>query len=120
MPPTATSTPLPPTATPTTPPTPTPAAVPAPPSALSATGISRSRIDLAWTDNSGNETGFEIQRSKDAVSWTAIASPAANAVAYSDTSGLTPNKLFYYRVRAVNASGSSAWSNTASARVPKK
>ena len=120
VPPTATSTPLPPTATPTTPPTPTPAAVPAPPSALSATGISRSRIDLAWTDNSGNETGFEIQRSKDAVSWTAIASPAANAVAYSDTSGLTPNKLFYYRVRAVNASGSSAWSNTASARVPKK
>jgi predicted phage tail protein len=34
--------------------------------------------------------------------------------------GLTPNKLFYYRVRAVNASGASGWSNVASARSPKK
>lgn len=116
--PTATSTAVP--ATPTRTATPTPAAVPAPPSGLSATPVSRGRIDLAWTDNSGNETGFQIERSKDAASWTQIAAPAANTVAYSDTSGLTPNKLFYYRVRAVNAAGSSAWSNTASARAPKK
>ncbi len=110
---------MPPTATPTTPPTPTPAAVPAPPSALSATPVSRNRIDLAWTDNSGDETGFQVERSRDAVSWTQIAAPGANAVSYSDTSGLTPSKLFSYRFRAVNAAESSAWSNTASARVPR-
>jgi titin len=87
---------------------------------LSATAISRNRIDLVWMDNSGNETGFEIQRSKNATSWSLIATPAVNSVGYTDTSGLTPNKLFYYRVRAVNASGPSPWSNTASARTPKK
>ena len=82
--------------------------------------MSRNRIDLAWTDNSNNETGFEIQRSRDAATWALLASPGADSVAYSDTTGLTPNKLFYYRVRAVNASGGSGWSNTASARTPKK
>jgi len=86
---------------------------------LTATGVSRNRIDLAWTDNSNNETAFEIQRSKDAATWTLLASAGANSVAYSD-SGLTPNKLLYYRVRAVNLSGASVWSNTASARTPKK
>jgi acid phosphatase type 7 len=114
VPPTATS-----TRTPTATVTPTSPAAPAAPSGLTATGVSRNRIDLGWTDNSNNETGFEVQRSKDAATWTLLASPGANSVAYSDT-GLTPNKTFYYRVRAVNLSGSSAWSNTASARTPKK
>ena len=118
--PTPTSTPVPPTATPTRTPTPTPGALPAAPSNLTATGVSRNRIDLSWMDNSSNETGFQLERSRDAASWSQIATPAANATGFSDTSGLTPNKLFYYRVRAVNASGASAWSNVASARTPKK
>jgi acid phosphatase type 7 len=126
--PTRTATPVAPSATPTRTPTPlapsatatpTSTAAPAAPSGLTATGASRNRIDLVWTDNSNNETAFEIQRSKDAATWTLLASPGANSVAYSD-SGLTPNKLLYYRVRAVNLSGASAWSNTASARTPKK
>jgi hypothetical protein len=118
--PTVTSTPLPPTVTPTRTPTPTPAPLPAAPDSLMATGVSRNRIDLAWRDNSSNETGFQVERSRDAASWSQIATPAANATSFSDTSGLTPNKLFYYRVRAVNASGASGWSNVASARSPKK
>jgi hypothetical protein len=93
--------------------------VPAAPSGLTATAISRTRIDLAWTDSSDNETGFEVQRSRDGATWSLIAAPAANSVAYSDRTA-TPNKLFYYRVRAVNGSGASAWSNVASARTPKK
>ena len=118
--PTPTFTPVPPTATPTRTPTPIPPAVPAAPSGLSATAISRSRIDLAWTDNSSNETGFQIERSRAGGAFSLIATTAANATTYSDTSGLTPNKLFSYRVRAINAAGSSAYSNTASATTPKK
>lgn len=118
--PTRTATAIPPTATPTRTPTPIPPGLPAAPSALTAAGGGRSRINLAWNDNSSNETAFEIQRSRDGATWSALATVAAESESYSDTIGLMPNKVFYYRVRAVNASGPSAFSNTASARVPKK
>jgi hypothetical protein len=119
--PTLTPTPTP-TPTPTSPaPSPTPTSPPpAAPSGLTATAISRSRIDLAWTDNSGNETGFAIERSRDVSSWSQIATTGPNAVGYSNATGLQPNKLYYYRVRAFNASGNSAYSNTASARTLKR
>src|SRR6516162_9631015 len=36
--------------------------VPAAPSNLLAAGVSASEIDLAWNDNSTNETGFKVER----------------------------------------------------------
>src|SRR6266550_431005 len=60
--PTTTPTPTPtPTATPTATPTPTPTL--AAPTNLTATAASSSRINLSWTDNSSNETGFKVERS---------------------------------------------------------
>ncbi len=118
--PTRTSTPVPPTATPTRTPTPIPPALPPAPSLLTATAVSRSRIDLAWQDNSANETGFQIERSRSGGAFSLIATAAAGATSYSDTSGLTPNKTYSYRVRAINAAGASGYSNTASATTPKK
>lgn len=38
------------------------AATPAPASGLTATTISSTQINLSWSDNSGNETGFRIER----------------------------------------------------------
>ena len=124
VPPTATRTPTrtatvaPPTATPT--PTPVAGTLPAAPTALTATAISRSRIDLAWTDNASNETGFRIERARNGGAFSLIATTAANGTGYSDTSGLQPNKSYSYRVLAFNAAGSSGWSNTASATTPKR
>ena len=115
---TRTPTPVPPTVTPTR--TPTPPLLPAAPSGLTATAISRSRIDLTWQDNSSNETGFQIERSREGGAFSLIATTAAGATTYSNTSGLTPNKLYSYRVRAINTAGSSAYSNTANATTPKK
>src|ERR1039458_587789 len=64
-------------------------------------GPSASRIDLAWTDNSSNETGFIIERasSSNFAGAVLVTTTAANATAYSDT-GLTANTTYYYRVRA--------------------
>ena len=90
------------------------AAAPPAPSALSATPISSSQINLAWTDNSSNEGGFRIERSTDNVNFTEIATTAVNAIAYSNT-GLAASTTYYYRVRAFNSGGNSAYSNTASA-----
>ncbi|MGH9363080.1 MAG: PA14 domain-containing protein, partial [Thermoanaerobaculia bacterium] len=91
---------------------------PAAPSGLAAAAASKSQINLSWTDNSTNETSFKIERSRDNASFSQIAQVGANTTAYSDT-GLRRNALYYYRVRASNASGDSAYSNTASARTLK-
>ncbi|MBN1671540.1 MAG: fibronectin type III domain-containing protein [Kiritimatiellae bacterium] len=93
-------------------PAPTP---PAAPSNLTAAPVSASRIDLAWTDNSNNETGFKIDRRKSGTTtWERIATPGANATAYSD-SDLPAGTKFYYMVKAYNAAGNSDYSNLADA-----
>ena len=103
----------------------TPAAtVVAAPSALTATARSTTVIDLAWVDNATNETAFEVQRSTNGTSFTTIATVGADVRAYAST-GLAKNRLYYFRVRAIRSvSGMptvySAYSNTASARTPRK
>jgi chitodextrinase len=86
------------------------------PSGLSATGITASSIQLNWTDGSSNETAFEIYRATTAggPTYTFLGTVAANVTTFTNT-GLTPNNFYYYRVRAVNADGSSAYTNEASA-----
>lgn len=87
---------------------------PAAPSALGATAVSSSRIDLAWTDNANDESGFKVERSPDGSAWAEIVQLAANTTAHADT-GLTANTTYHYRVRAFNAGGDSGYSNNANA-----
>ena len=77
------------------------ASSPEAPSSLSATSVSRTRIDLAWVDNSNNETGFKIERSLNGTSWAQIATVGAGITSYNDT-GLTCGTTYYYRVCAYN------------------
>jgi hypothetical protein len=83
---------------------------------LSATAVSRSQIDLRWTDASDNETGFQVERRtvNPFQSPVIVATLPAGATSYSDT-GLPEDTPFGYRVRAVNAAGASLWSNGAGA-----
>ena len=94
-------------------------ATPAAPSNLSATAISKTEIDISWTDNATDETGFKIERSdRNNANFVQIATVGANVTSFSDT-GLKKNTTYYYRVRATNANGDSAYSNEASATTPK-
>ncbi|HEX7861094.1 MAG TPA: Ig-like domain-containing protein [Verrucomicrobiae bacterium] len=93
-----------------------PAATPIAPSALVATPVSRSQINLAWSDNSSNEDGFKIERYNNG--WVQIGTVGPNATSFSST-GLSANKTYQHRVRAYNTLGNSAYSNTASARTLK-
>ena len=97
-----------------------PPPLPAAPSALSATAASRTLINLSWTDNSGNETGFKIERCKNpnCTNFAQIAQVGASVTTFADT-GVVKNTAYNYRVRAFNAAGNSAYSNTASAKTPK-
>jgi hypothetical protein len=97
-------------------PTPTPTPTPAAPSNLAASAVSSSQINLTWTDNATNETGFKIERCQTAgcSNFAEIAQVGANVTAFSNT-GLTASTSYSYRVRATNLGGDAAYSNTASA-----
>jgi len=91
-----------------------PPSPPAAPSNMNATTQSYNSIALSWTDNADNETSFQLERSPDSNYWNQVATLAANSTTHTD-SGLNGSTTYYYRVRAVNAGGESAYSNVASA-----
>ncbi|MBK7906402.1 MAG: fibronectin type III domain-containing protein [Gemmatimonadetes bacterium] len=87
------------------------------PTALTARRSLRApRIDLAWTDQSDNETDFRIERCTGVgcSNFTTLATVAAGVVTYQNT-GVTAGLSYSYRVLAINAVGASAASNTATA-----
>jgi hypothetical protein len=77
------------------------------PSQLTATPISPTRVDLAWLDNSTNETAFVIERSLvKGCAFAEIARMAAGETAYVDNA-VVRDKNYYYRVTATNNFGRS-------------
>jgi hypothetical protein len=79
------------------------------PSALTATAVSSSQINLTWTDNSASESGYKIEQSPvDDLHFTEIAIVGPNVTVYSAT-GLSEATKYYYRVRAYNAIATSAY-----------
>lgn len=84
---------------------------PAAPANLAATVHSSSRIDLAWSDSDQLETGFVIERKTGSSgTYSVIATTAANVTGYSDT-GLAASTTYYYRICAINSTGSSAYTD---------
>ncbi|MEQ9405584.1 MAG: LamG-like jellyroll fold domain-containing protein [Cyclobacteriaceae bacterium] len=81
------------------------------PSDLVTSEIADTQIDLTWTDNSTNETGFTIERSDgNNSSFSTLNSVAANVTSYSDNS-VTAGNGYFYRVIANGSSGDSNPSN---------
>jgi hypothetical protein len=99
---------------------PTPPALPAAPSGLTATTVSRTQINLSWTDNSGNESGFKIERCKNpnCTNYAEVGQVGVNVTTFADN-GLTKNTTYRYRVRAFNAGGNSAYSNSVTGKTLK-
>jgi len=85
---------------------------PVAPGNLETSASSCTQIDLSWTDNSDNETGFEIERDG-----TALTTVNSNVTFYADIT-VFEDTTYSYRVRAFNDAGSSAYSNEASATTP--
>ncbi len=90
----------------------------APPSDLTATAVAFNEIDLTWTDNATNESGFEVERSTDGgTTFALLTTVAANAESYADFA-VDPLTEYCYQVRAVNGNGASTYSNQACATTP--
>ena len=92
--------------------------VPEAPGALTAVALGTAGVDLRWTDNSSNESRFELERSTTASFGTSV----HRVLVGSDSTRLqddevVPGQTYYYRIRAVSPSGTSGFSATASAMV---
>jgi hypothetical protein len=90
---------------------------PAAPSNLAAQPVSNSQINLTWTDNSVSPNqayGFYVEQSPTgaAGSWTQIAT--ATGTAYS-VGGLSTATTYFFRIRATNSIGNSAYTGAVSA-----
>jgi RHS repeat-associated protein len=65
-------------------------------------------IKISWTDNSTNEDAFEVDRSVNGAAYSKIVTLSVNNNQYFDIN-LIPGNTYTYRVRAINASGNSAY-----------
>jgi len=92
--------------------------IPNSPSHLSSKTLSSSDIALSWADNSTNETGFRIDRSTDNINWKEIVTANSNTTTFSDA-GRNASTTYYYRIRAYNSNGTSAYSNISNATTQK-
>lgn len=90
-----------------------PPVIPTAPSGLAVTGVTSGRVELAWIDNSTDETGFRIERSFDGVAWSLLATVPADVEDYVDR-GLFPLGTLHYRVRTTNGPSSYTLVETAS------
>jgi glucose/arabinose dehydrogenase/chitodextrinase len=93
---------------------------PTPPTGLSATAVSGTQINLAWTASTDNVgvTGYLLERCPGAscTNFVQVATPPG--ASYSDT-GLQPATTYRYRVRAKDAVGNlSDYSSVQSATTP--
>ena len=90
---------------------------PAAPTSLSANAVASNQVNLAWTDNSTNESGFRIESKSGSGTYSLLATTAANITSFIHT-GVSANTTFTYRISAFNSAGTSAFSNEATATTP--
>ncbi len=85
-----------------------------------ASFVSRSRIDLTWSDLSAVETSYYLEQSPNGTTgWSQVGNPAANVTSFSAPGPFAPSTSYYYRVRAYrNFYGYSAFSPVTMVTTP--
>ncbi|MBN1674726.1 MAG: fibronectin type III domain-containing protein [Kiritimatiellae bacterium] len=88
------------------------------PYSVAADALSGSTIRLTWRHGEPAAESFKIdRRQSETATWVRVATVAAEASAYDDT-GLAEGTKFYYKLKASNAMGDSAYSLLADATTP--
>ncbi len=91
--------------------------LPTAPGGLTAVLNADNSVSLSWTDGSSNETGFDIQQSTDGINYSTAYSVGANTNQYN-TSTLSLETVYSFRIMATNAAGDSTPSNIATVAMP--
>ncbi len=81
--------------------------VPAAPTALTATAASPTQVNLSWTDNATNETGYKVARAVGTTgAFTLLSTLGAGATSFIDTTAAAGTQ-YTYEVCAYNSAGDS-------------
>lgn len=76
--------------------------------ATSAPVSTQASVQLSWSAGTGSPTGYYIEQSSDGVTYSVVKTSVTTGALVS---GLTTGRLYYFRVRAYNSGGFSAYSN---------
>jgi hypothetical protein len=90
---------------------------PAAPSDLQAVASSAQEVDLSWTDNADDESGFVVERNLDGDPFTPVATVGPDVTSYADL-GLIPERSYCYRISAFSDDGVSPYSDLSCATTP--
>ena len=97
----------------------TPNAVPGKPAVPTATVLGATSLRVRWTApvNPGSViTGYTLQqRANNGTDWSPVSGVSGTS---HDVTGLTPGTAYVFRVRATNAAGDGAWSDSSSSATP--
>ena len=91
------------------------------PSGLGAVPASATSVQLTWTNNATNQTGYHLDRADDADFTQGLITETlpASGTSFTDiTTGLAPGSTYYYQLRAFNSAGDSSNSNVAVVDIP--
>jgi hypothetical protein len=90
--------------------------IPVQPSNFTAASNSSSSVTLNYQEQGGGETGFLLQRSTNSAFTGKVISTdlADDSTSYTDNT-VAPGTVYYYRLDATNATGTSLWSKSATA-----
>jgi hypothetical protein len=93
---------------------------PSAPSNLTAVAVNGNTIFVSWIDNSINEEEFGFEYTLDPPNWTGTVNffGLAENTTSINLDYLEPNKKYWFRVKATNNMGSSAYSNAVSVTTP--
>ncbi|MBD3240156.1 MAG: hypothetical protein GF331_06185 [Chitinivibrionales bacterium] len=85
------------------------------PTGLTASAPAPRTVNLSWTDNADNETGFVVERRTQSSPWQNVATTVADATTHTD-SDIDPN-TYEYRVKAVGNGAESGYCAPATVSV---
>ncbi len=88
------------------------------PSNPSTSNVQARSIDVHWTDNSNNETAFQVFMQVSGGEFAHIGDAPADNTGFR-AQGLRPETTYRFKIRAVNAAGASAFTSRTSAKTKK-
>ena len=74
-------------------------------------------VQIAWIASTGSPQGYVIEESVDNQTFTVVQTVGANITSV-DVSHLSTGRTYYYRVRAFNVQGYSAYTPSTSIQIP--
>jgi hypothetical protein len=95
------------------------APAPGAPTGLSGTAVSPTRVELAWSDVTG-EDGYKVERKlSSSATWTQLGVTGPDVTRFDDTnSQLAAAATYDYRIRAFSTGGNSDYSSTITVTTP--